>query len=475
MNAQRSSIDQSDRSATPSHSTTADGQNVVNKWKTKCLGDHVRFLRHGSYPRIDLTSGGTVGYLHYGDIHTSTRVRLARGARVLPTLPSNRARLLDRLEVGDVVFVDASEDLEGVGKSVEIGELEGREIVSGLHTIAARFDKSVLADGFKAYLQFCPALKGQLRRLAAGTKVYAISRAHIASVCVPLPPVPEQRAIASVLMDVDALIESLEELIAKNQAVKQATMQQLLTGNTRLPGFSGVWETRRIGELAEVDPENLPGNTPPDFSFNYISIEDVHAGRLTGYSKESFQTAPSRARRIVRTGDILMSTVRPALRGHLHFDGRLTEAVCSTGFAVLRSKRDQCDPRFLFAHLFGEAVETQVQALLIGSNYPAINSTNVRGLRVTCPPTLKEQQAIAAILGDLDLKIYELECRLAKTHALKQGLMQQLLTGSIRLLAPDAVATNEPSQRRRSETSAAFNARSRGNAGNCATIFATTR
>ncbi|MXX78512.1 MAG: hypothetical protein F4Z33_05990 [Gemmatimonadales bacterium] len=244
----------------------------------------------------------------------------------------------------------------------------------------------------------------------------------------------------------DALIGSLEALIAKKRAIKQAAMQQLLTGRTRLPGFSGEWETRRVGELAEVDPENLSASTPPDFSFNYISIDGVDAGRLAGYTKESFRTAPSRARRVVRAGDVLMSTVRPALRGHLFFDGRLLNAVCSTGFAVLRAKRDRCEPHFLFAHLFGDIVDAQLQALLVGSNYPAINGTDVRGLRVTCPPTLEEQRAIASILADMDAEIAALERRLAKTRAVKQGMMQQLLTGSIRLPIPNAVAENGSDQ-----------------------------
>ena len=335
------------------------------------------------------------------------------------------------------MFVDASEDLGGVGKSVEIGELEGREIVSGLHTIAARFDKSVLADGFKAYLQFCPAFQRHLRRLAAGTKVYATNRVHIASADIPLPPLSEQRAIAAVLSDVDALIVSLEALIEKKWAIKRAAMQQLLTGRTRLPGFDGAWETKRIDALAEVDPENLTSRTDPEFAFNYISLDHVDAGRLLGCSRETFATAPSRARRVLRPGDVLMSTVRPALQGHLLFFGQMPDAVCSTGFAVLRTKRNDSDPRFLFAHLFGDGVAAQVESLLAGSNYPAINSGDVGGLRVTCPPSLVEQRAIANVLSDMDDEIAALDRRLAKTRAIKQGMMQQLLTGSIRLPIPD--------------------------------------
>jgi type I restriction enzyme S subunit len=203
-------------------------------WETKRLGEHVTFLRTGINSRAELTSEGSLKYLHYGDIHTSTQARLNPQADAMPYVPEGCARTLDRLRDGDLVFVDASEDLDGVGRSVEISGVTGDEVVAGLHTIAARFEKSVLADGFKAYLQFCPAFRDHLRRLAAGTKVYATNRMHIASVEIQLPRVEEQTAIATVLSDMDAEIAALERRRDKTRAIKQGMMQQLLTGRVRL-------------------------------------------------------------------------------------------------------------------------------------------------------------------------------------------------------------------------------------------------
>ena len=159
------------------------------KWDVKRLGDHAIFLQNGVNSRAELTGDGSVKYLHYGDIHTTFSLRLDPRITEMPSLPANRARSLDRLRDGDVVFVDASEDIDGVGKSLEITGVADMEVVAGLHTIAARFEKSVLADGFKAYLQFFPEFRKHLRRLAAGTKVYATSRSHIASVEMPVPSV----------------------------------------------------------------------------------------------------------------------------------------------------------------------------------------------------------------------------------------------------------------------------------------------
>lgn len=203
-------------------------------WKVKCLGDHVRFLRNGVNSRAELAGESSLKYLHYGDIHVSSQTRLDLRITAVPGLPRERAQRLDRLADGDVVFVDASEDLIGVGKSVELTGVSNKEVVAGLHTIAARFDKTVLADGFKAFLQFCPAFRGHLLRLAAGTKVYATTRAHIASVEMPLPTVTEQTAIAAVLSDMDAELSALEARSDKTRALKQAMMQELLTGRTRL-------------------------------------------------------------------------------------------------------------------------------------------------------------------------------------------------------------------------------------------------
>src|SRR5581483_6160205 len=127
-----------------------------------------------------------------------------------------------------------------------------------------------------------------------------------------------------------------EKLVAKKRDIKQATMQQLLTGKVRLPGFSGEWEIRKLGEIAEIDSDNLSSNTHLDYSFKYISLEDVDAGALKKYSEISFRNAPSRARRKVKKNDILVSKVRPNLQSHLHITDDIPNLICSTGFSVLR-------------------------------------------------------------------------------------------------------------------------------------------
>ncbi|MFY3531610.1 restriction endonuclease subunit S [Achromobacter denitrificans] len=216
------------------------------KWEVKQLGDHLTFLKNGVNSRAELSYSEDVRYLHYGDIHGSSRVELNPANVEMPCLPRAKASRLDRLQNGDLIFADASEDMDGVGKSVEIQNATGIELVSGLHTIAIRFDKSVLADGFKAYIQFIPKFRAHLRQLAAGTKVYATNRTHISSVELRLPGIREQQAISSLLSDMDAEIAALATRRAKTRALKQAMMQELLTGRTRLV----IPDAKPVGEVA---------------------------------------------------------------------------------------------------------------------------------------------------------------------------------------------------------------------------------
>ncbi|GCE20936.1 restriction endonuclease subunit S [Dictyobacter kobayashii] len=260
-----------------------------------------------------------------------------------------------------------------------------------------------------------------------------VRKEEITSQVILFPPLAEQKAIATALSDVDTLITSLDKLIAKKRDIKQATMQQLLTGKTRLPGFSGEWEVKKLGEIAEIDNDNLNSNTPSDYSFKYISLEDVDTGVLRKYAEINFRDAPSRARRKVKKNDILFSTVRPNLKSHLYIIDDMSNLVCSTGFSVLRCYQTIVDSSYVYFHLFADEIEKQIESLLTGSNYPAINSRDVKTLQIPFPP-LPEQQAISAILTDMDAEITALERKRDKTRALKQGMMQELLTGKTRLI-----------------------------------------
>lgn len=203
-------------------------------WQLIRLGDHVSYVKNVALSRAQLDSSSPLRYLHYGDIHARPGSVLDASMEDMPRASRVLARNAELLQVGDLVFADASEDADGVGKSVEITGIPIDGAIPGLHTIAARFDKRVLADGFKGYLQFIVAFRRQLLALAAGTKVLATTRAYISRIELSLPGVSEQLAIAEVLRDADADVQALERRLEATRAIKRGMMQELLTGRTRL-------------------------------------------------------------------------------------------------------------------------------------------------------------------------------------------------------------------------------------------------
>jgi type I restriction enzyme S subunit len=334
------------------------------------------------------------------------------------------------LHDGDMVFARTG---ASVGKSYLYKPEDGRLVFAGF-LIRVSPDAAKLVAAYLAGYVTTGPYWNWVRLMSMRSGQPGINGKEYGQLPIPLPPtIDEQRAIAGALSDVDGLIGALDQLIAKKRDLKQAAMQQLLTGQKRLPGFHSEWVVKELGKVAEVDVESLGSSTSPDYEFNYISLEDVDAGVLRSSSVQVFGAAPSRARRILRKGDILISTVRPNLKSHLLFTIDAPHWVCSTGFAVVRCREGVTHPGYVFSHLFGYSVSQQIDALLTGSNYPAINSGDVRALGIPVPE-YAEQTAIAEVLSDMDAELAALEQRRDKTRALKQGMMQELLTGRTRLV-----------------------------------------
>ncbi len=191
------------------------------------------------------------------------------------------------------------------------------------------------------------------------------------------------------------------------------------------------WEVRHFEDVSDIDKESLNGSTPKDYEFDYISLSDVDSDDFQiETTRQVFSSAPSRARRIVKHGDILMSTVRPNLQGFSLIRNEVNDLIASTGFAVITAKK--CCNEYLFQYLFSSGIERQFYQLLVGSNYPAINSSDVRKLKIPLPP-LPEQKAIAHVLSTADAAIHTTEKLIAQKELRKKWLMQQLLTGKKRL------------------------------------------
>jgi len=255
-----------------------------------------------------------------------------------------------------------------------------------------------------------------------------------------VPPLPEQEAIAGALGDADALIESLEQLLAKKRQLKQGAMQELLTGESRLPGFSGEWEVKRLGDVGDitsagVDKKSRPGEVPVRL-VNYLDV--YRKDFLYSDDLNHWVTAPPhQARRCaVQKGDVFF-TPSSETRDDIGISAVAMEDISDAAFSyhVVRLRlKEQWDLCFRTYAFKTRAFLSQAETLCDGNGTRyVISQGKFRSMTVQVPPVL-EQTAIAAILSDMDAEIAALETKLTKARQLKQGMMQELLTGRIRLI-----------------------------------------
>jgi type I restriction enzyme S subunit len=257
-----------------------------------------------------------------------------------------------------------------------------------------------------------------LSKVADTTSIPQINNKHIVPFLIPFPNPKEQKAIAQTLSDVDVLIAALDKLIAKKRNIKTATMQQLLTGKTRLLGFGGEWENFYLcdlfeitagGDLVKSEYSEIQTNTYP----YPIYANSVINGGLYGYS--SFEEYK---------GDCITITAR----GTLGFACYRHTSFVAIGRLLVLSPRLKLD-----AFFFAEAINHQIQFANESTSVPQLTAPQTAQYRLSIPK-LEEQKAIAQVLSDMDSEITALEKRRAKTQAIKQGMMQELLTGKTRLI-----------------------------------------
>ncbi|MBR3799733.1 MAG: restriction endonuclease subunit S [Bacteroidales bacterium] len=192
------------------------------------------------------------------------------------------------------------------------------------------------------------------------------------------------------------------------------------------------WEVKRLGEICDIDKESLSSKTDPEYKFDYISLSDVDSDNFEiSTSKQIFKTAPSRARRIVKKGDVIISTVRPNLQAFFLIKNNVENLIVSTGFAVLTPQKNVLG-EYLIQYVFSDKVSRQFFQLVVGSNYPAVNSSDIAHLKLAIPP-IKEQEKICNVLQLWDTAIAKQTALIEKLTLRKRGLMKQLLTGKKRL------------------------------------------
>ncbi|MYZ51279.1 restriction endonuclease subunit S [Malikia spinosa] len=254
-----------------------------------------------------------------------------------------------------------------------------------------------------------------------GASRYKLNKAALLKLICVLPPITEQRAIADALSDVEKLLENIDQLIAKRRDLKQAAMQRFFTQKVSLPGFSGTWQSVRICDLCSY----VTGDVTSGGDLGYLEIGDINVESKTYDLSMKEKLSVSGSVKVPK-GTLLISTVRPT-RGAIAITK--TSLHVSSAFCRLRPATD-----ILYHLVCGQEFLDYLGDNSIGGTYPTCRDETILDYEVTLPADTEEQTAIATVLSDMDAELATLEARRDKTRALKQGMMQELLTGRIRLV-----------------------------------------
>ena len=346
---------------------------------------------------------------------------------------------------GDILLVKTGSTF---GKSALVENLPHEATINPQFVVLKKIQ---ISNAYLNYVIADTVVQKQIQETIVGGAIPTLSQKQIAGFNIPLPSSTEQQRIANALSDVDTLINNLEKLIAKKKNIKQGAMQQLLTGKKRLPGFAPAkptykqtelgmiptdWEFEFFGKLVSIYRGGSPRpieayiTTNPS-GINWIKIGDVDEGAkyITSTQERIIPEGKSRSRE-VHKGDFILSNSMSFGRPYiLKVDGCIHD-----GWLTIQDYQDTFDTDFLYYMLSSEVVFNQYVSMAAGSSVQNLNKEKVAAVKLFYPPSKTEQTAIANVLSDMDTEISALETKLAKYRTLKTGMMQQLLTGKIRLV-----------------------------------------
>lgn len=403
---------------------------IPEDWEVEEFGEAMSFLRNNTLPRACMSPCGDIANLHYGDVLIRYGSILDCSKESIPFVSEDSAKKAGNgfLVNGDIVIADTAED-ETVGKTTEVVGLDGLKAVGGLHTIPCR-PIQPFALGWLGYFTNSALFHDQLLPLVCGIKVSSISRGNIKGVYLLRPPLSEQRRIAAALSDADELVASLDKLIEKKKRVKEGAMQRLLSGETRLPGFTGKWVEKKLGDCGSWLGGGTPSTSIPGYwngSTPWISSSDIEEGNIWHITKSRF----------ISKNAISNSATCICPKGTLHIVARVgigkvaiaSEPTCtSQDYANLVIAQDNV---VFLAYLLSSVMRSKKDETQ-GTSIKGLSLDDLKSILLLLPP-LSEQQAIAGVLSDMDAEIAALSRERAEAERIKQGMMQELLTGKVRL------------------------------------------
>ena len=407
-----------DSTPTKNHQDSKLGA-IPDGWSTPKISEVFQFINTTSFSRDQLNydPDNDLFYIHYGDIHATYKKPLL-DFEIEANIPKLNSDVvlpasIQYLRDGDVIIADASEDYEGVGEAIEIKNLNGKAAISGLHTFALRGINNKTVAGFRTYIFKNPNVKKALKTIATGSKVYGISKGNIQKFRIVLPPILGQQKIAKILATWDIAINKQEALIDQKQEQKKALMQQLLTGEKRFAGFDKEWEEVRLKNILEYEQ-------PTKYIVEDNSYSDSHETPVLTANKSFVLGYTNETEGIYKALPIILFDDFTTDNKWVDFPFK----VKSSAIKILKLKNKEFDLRFVFERM---------QLLQFNKiDHKRYYISEYQYLKFDCP-NLKEQQKIAEVLTAADNEITALKEQLQKLKTQKQGLMQQLLTGKIRV------------------------------------------
>ena len=340
---------------------------------------------------------------------------------------------------GSTGVIGYTEHPEYEGDSIlaaRVGANAGKlNLVSGKYGVTDNTIMLRLRGGYSLPFFWRQLETKRLNSLVFGSGQPLITGSQLKALSLSVPPLPEQRAIATALSDVDGLLGGLDRLIAKKRDLKQAAMQQLLTGQTRLPGWDGAWEETTLGELATFLSGGTPSRSNDDYwtgDIPWISASSLRCFEIWRSDSNVTKEAVDAGSKMAPVGSSLLLVRGSALHNEI-LCGLVTKPVCFNQDVKALVPRSQVVPRFLTLFIRGTSEEFLKLVSSAGNTAGVLDTKLVKAFAINLP-SLPEQTAIASVLTEMDGELAVLEQRREKTRALKLAMMQELLTGRTRLL-----------------------------------------
>lgn len=418
---------------------------IPEDWQLDRLKENFEFKANNTLSRDALSESGIIQDVHYGDVLIKYGSYLDVHKDSVPYISDSGFKASSFISDGDVIIADTAED-ETVGKATEVINVGSNKLVSGLHTMWLHpIKQEKYALGYLGYAFNASIYHNQLLPLMQGTKVISVSKSAIKDTYIVHPSKSEQSRIATTLSTIDNLISELGKLIEKKRAIKQGAMQQLLTGKKRLKGFNEPWVEKTICDCFEVYDGTHQTPYYVENGIPFYSVENVTANdfKHTKYiSEEEHKLLTAKYR--MRKGDVLMTRIGSI--GVCKYIDWNVNASYYVSLALLKPQSNIHAPFFCFAStskVFKDDIK--LRSLLFAIPLK-INLNEIAKVKFLCPQNITEQQAIASVLTFMDKEISAIEAKKAKYETIKQGMMQQLLTGRIRLVEtavkPNATSAN---------------------------------